>query len=338
MAKKTASSSRRTSSKRTPRSKKTVKSKGLNLAKLTLGMFILVVLGYAGLAINEGRLVPEVIENLELPSFIDSETSGDSEPAEVKSEPKPKSNELDTAPAINVDAFDLYFTKAFDFMWPAYTTNEAIIERPYYTLRYSEEHEQAIWVAYKLSADSLKQEKFKRKDDFRKDPRVRTGSADLADYKGTGYDRGHLAPAADFSYDEFALSQTFYMSNMSPQNASFNRGIWKKLEDRVRDWTMDESILYVVTGPILNKKFSTIGSNAVSVPQYYYKIILDIEKPEIKAIAFLMKNEKSGESLETFAVSIDKIEELSGLDFFPSMPDDLEEILEGNVTISEWFN
>lgn len=338
MAKKTASSSRKTPPKRTSRSKKPVKSKGLNLGKLTLGMLILVVLGYAGLALNEGKLVPDVIENLELPSFIDSETSGNSEPIEVKEIPKPQGGELETAPSINVDAFDLYFTKAFDFMWPGYTTNEAIIERPYYTLRYSEEHEQALWVAYKLSADSLKQEKFKRKDDFRKDPRVRTGSAELADYKGTGYDRGHLAPAADFSYDEFALSQTFYMSNMSPQAASFNRGIWKKLEDQVRKWSMEDSEIYVVTGPILNKKFTTIGENKVSIPEYYYKVILDITKPEIKAIGFLLKNEKSGESLELFAVSIDKIEELSGLDFFPTMPDDLENKLERSVATSLWFN
>lgn len=337
MAKKTAPSSRKTPSKRAPRGKNRAKSKGINLGKFTLGMFILVVLGYAGLALYEGKLVPDVIENLELPSFIDSESSDEGTTGEVKDEPKPQGNEPDIAPVINVDAFDLYFTKAFDFMWPDYTTNEAIIERPYYTLRYSEEHEQAIWVAYKLSADSLKQEKFPRKDDFRKDPRVRTGSASLSDYKGTGYDRGHLAPAADFSYDEFALSQTFYMSNMSPQDASFNRGVWKKLEEQVRKWSMEDSDIYVVTGPILNKQFTTIGENKVSIPEYYYKIVLDINKPEIKAIAFLLKNEKSGESLETFTVTIDKIEELSGLDFFPTMPDDLEDILEGNVTKSLWF-
>lgn len=338
MAKKTASSSRKTPSKRAPRANKRVKSKGINLGKLTLGMFILVVLGYGGLALYEGKLVPDAIENIELPSFNDKKVSGDSTPNEIKDKSTPQGGETDLAPSINVDAFDLYFTKAFDFMWPEYTTNEAIIERPYYTLRYSEEHEQAIWVAYKLSADSLKQEKFPRKDDFIKDPRVRTGSANLEDYKGSGYDRGHLAPAADFSYDGFALSQTFYMSNMSPQDASFNRGVWKKLEEQVREWSMENTDIYIVTGPILNKVFTTIGKNKVSIPEYYYKIILDITKPEIKAIAFLLKNEKSDESLETFTVTIDKIEELSGLDFFPSIPDDLEDILEGNITKSLWFN
>ena len=125
---------------------------------------------------------------------------------------------------------------------------------------------------------------------------------------------------------------------MSPQDASFNRGVWKKLEEQVREWSMENTDIYIVTGPILNKVFTTIGKNKVSIPEYYYKIILDITKPEIKAIAFLLKNEKSDESLETFTVTIDKIEELSGLDFFPSIPDDLEDILEGNITKSLWFN
>ena len=212
------------------------------------------------------------------------------------------------------------------------------MKRPYYTLRYSEEHEQANWVAYQIYADSLKLEKFKRKDNFRTDPRVKTGSATLADYKGSGFDRGHLAPAADFSYSEFALSQSFFMSNMSPQNPSFNRGIWKKLEDKVRGWTMDFGHLYVVTGPVLNKSFETTGDNMVSIPELYYKIILDIDKPDLKAIAFLMNNEKSGEELTTFVVTIDEIEVLTGLDFFPSISDELEAILESSTSTTDWFS
>ncbi len=339
MAKRTTSPKKKPTARRSSKSRKQVKGKGFSAGKFTLGMLVLVILGYAGLALNEGRLVPEALENIELPSFSDDEIESTSETEEPVEEPDNRPSEPDgeDTPTVNLEGFDLYFTAAFDFMWPAYKADEAIIERPYYTLRYSEPHEQATWVAYKLSADSLKQEKFKRKDDFRKDPRVRTGSAELSDYKGQGYDRGHLAPAADFSYDEFALSQTFYMSNMSPQAPSFNRGIWKKLEDQVRDWSMENSEIYVVTGPVLNKNFKTIGDNKVSVPEYYYKVILDIKKPEIKAIAFLMKNEKSSAALSSFVVSIDQIEKLTGLDFFPTMPDDLERILESSTETNTWF-
>ena len=138
-----------------------------------------------------------------------------------------------------------------------------------------------------------------------------------------------LPPAADFSYDEFALSQSFFTEQYEPTGTWLNnRGIWKKLEDQVRTWAMEDEKLYVVTGPVLDKSFKTIGENEVSVPEYYYKIVLDIEKPEVKAIAFLMKNESSSASLESFTVSIDRIETLTGLDFFPGLPDDMEALLE----------
>lgn len=317
---------------------------GSGFGRFLLGVLILVGLAYGAFALKEGKLVPDVIRDFSLqkkqteapktelprPATIEQEPSKSSEPTAV-----PESVE-EEAP-FDFEAFDLYFTSAFDFAWPSYSTTDAIIERPYYTLRYSEEHEQAMWVAYKLVADSLARPSFERKDDFREDPRVRTGSASLTDYKGSGFDRGHLAPAADFSYDEFALSQSFYMSNMSPQDPSFNRGVWKKLEDQVRDWAKENQAVYVVTGPVLGKKLKTIGRNEVSVPEYYYKIVLDIEKPEVKAIAFLMKNEKSSAELENFVVSIDELEKLTQLDFFPSMPDELENALEKAITPQKWF-
>lgn len=328
--------------KTTAKKKSTGKSgkkggKGFSLARFSMYMILIIVLGYGGLAIWEGRLFPESFDNIELPTFgDDDDTSGDTDkPVTPDTEETPSSDSGKST--LDFDSFDLYFTKAFDFAWPAYTTDQAVIERPYYTLRYSEPHEQAIWVAYTLAADSLRQQKHDRKNDFRKDPRVRTGSAELADYKGSGYDRGHLAPAADFSYNDFALSQSFYLSNMSPQDPSFNRGIWKKLEDKVRDWAMENEYIYVVTGPVLNKSFKTIGANEVSIPEYYYKIVLDIRKPEIKMIGFLIKNEKSSANLQTFVVTIDSIESLTGLDFFPGMPDDMEDDLEAAIMTNSWF-
>ena len=109
------------------------------------------------------------------------------------------------------------------------------------------------------------------------------------------------------------------------------------MEEQVREWAKKNQAVYVVTGPILNKKFKTIGKNQVSVPEYYYKIVLDIEKPEIKAIAFLMKNEKSSAELSSFVVTIDQIEALTQLDFFPSLPDDLENALESQKSANRWF-
>ena len=292
--------------KKVIRKNTTTKKKKISLGKISLFLGIITVLGYGALLFFEGGL-------------LDNAT-----PAAKPSKP-------------NLEVFDLYFTKAFDFAWPAYATEETIIERPYYTLRYSEEHEMALWVAYQLSSDSLAKEKFPGKGDYRKDPRIKTGSAESSDYKKSGFDRGHLAPAADFSYSEFALSSTFYMSNISPQVPAFNQGIWKKLEEQVRDWADEHHTLYVVTGPVFDKPYKTIGKNDVSVPEYFYKVILDIKKPGIKAIAFLIKNEGSEEALETFAVTIDTLEKLTGLDFFPAISDELEEILEKELFTAQWF-
>ena len=332
MAKKKASvSNRGTARRKTTTGRKGQKS-GFSLWKFSLGLIILIGLGYGYLAIKEEKLIPSFFDE-EVPLVTPEQVKPKQEIPKTQKNTPQQTKET----AVDFDTYDLYFTKAFDFAWPAYETNQIIIERPYYTLRYSEEHEQAMWVAYALFADSLRQNTFERKDDFREDTRVKTGSASLKDYKGSGYDRGHLAPAADFSYDEFALSQSFYMSNMSPQDGSFNRGVWKKLEEQVRDWAMDNDQIYVVTGPVLNKKFKTIGTNGVSVPEYYFKIVLDMRKPDIKAIAFLMKNEKSSADLTTFVVTIDSIEKLTGLDFFPEISDQLENALEGSIMTSRWF-
>lgn len=228
-----------------------------------------------------------------------------------------------------------------------------------YTICYREEYEQPEWAAYTLTGEKLVKNA-SRKDNFRPDPEISTGSASLADYKGSGYDRGHLAPAADFSYSEDAMSGSFYLSNMSPQNGSFNRGIWAKLEAAVRDWAGETLITYVVTGPVLEKpanEYGFIGANEVSVPEYYYKALLFVYEDNAKvpaaltaagassdallsattsdgqqvwlyAAGYLLPNEKSGADLASFMVSIDDIEARTGLDFFSLLPDVYEDALE----------
>ena len=219
---------------------------------------------------------------------------------------------------------------------PLLAGNDEIIEHSYYTLAYNEQHEQADWVFYKLEAEYLQVKSNERKDNFREDPFVSTGSAALKDYKGSGYDRGHLLPAADMSWSEAALSETFFMSNMSPQAPSFNRGIWKKLETQVRDWALQHDDLYVVTGPVLQQGLATIGENAVSVPPFYYKVILDYNPPEYKGIGFVMANEKLIGDLGTYAVTIDSVEVLTGIDFFYSLPDDFEAQVESSIDLVLW--
>jgi endonuclease G, mitochondrial len=210
------------------------------------------------------------------------------------------------------------------------------IEHTFYTLSYNEEFEQADWVMYRLPASYLTLEKNKRKDNFRIDSLVSTGSATLKDYKSSGYDRGHLCPAADMSWSVDALSETFFMSNMSPQKPRFNRGIWKKLEMQVRKWALGNEELFIVIGPVFNEILGTIGVNEVAVPRYYYKIILDYKQPEIKAIAFVMENKKLTGAVFDYAVTIDSVEALTNIDFFSLIPDHLEDSLESSFNVVSW--
>jgi endonuclease G len=205
-----------------------------------------------------------------------------------------------------------------------------------YALAYEEEHEQPKWVAYHLTRDEV-YGVHERQDNFRADPSISTGSAELDDYRGSGYDRGHLIPAADQTWTEEAMSDSFYMSNMSPQEPAFNRGIWADLEAAVRTMAVTEGSVYVVTGPVLTDgPYKQIGEQGVSVPEYYYKAILDYQEPEYKAIGFLLPNKGSDEDLESFATSIDELEKRTSIDFFPQLPDDQENILESEFAVADW--
>ena len=139
--------------------------------------------------------------------------------------------------------------------------------------------------------------RFSRSDNFRADPEVRTGSASDADYRRSGYDRGHLAPAADMGWSSQTMSESFYYSNMSPQVPEFNRGIWKRLEEQVRNWAVELDTIYVVTGPVLSGNMSAIGLNKVTVPNYYYKAVLYLHDNDSRMIGFIMPNGSSKDEL-----------------------------------------
>ncbi len=230
--------------------------------------------------------------------------------------------------------------KGKDYYLPTSNTGQ-IVKHQYYTLSYSEEHEQPEWVAYEMTKAQRQGQKVRRKDNFRPDTKVKTKSAARSDYKRSGYDRGHLVPAGDMNFNEQAMSESFYMSNMSPQVRNFNGGIWRELEEQTRDWVYKYKHLYVVSGPVLTvRPIERIGRNKVSVPRSYYKVLLDITKPEMKGIGFIMDNEVSDRHLSEYAVTIDEVESLTGIDFFPDLlSPDQERQLEGNVEIDRWtFN
>ena len=213
---------------------------------------------------------------------------------------------------------------------------DTIVEREGYALGYIEKHEQPAWVQYIMTAEEVSLRAAKRRNNFRPDPEIPTGSATPQDYSRSGYDRGHLAPAADMSFSVQTMSESFYMSNMSPQTPQFNRGVWSRLEKQVRHFATKEKRIVVVTGPILpSEKTITIGTNRVTVPEYYYKVIYDTTPPE-KMIGFVLPNKGSSADLRTFAVTVDRVEELTGLDFFCTVPQPKQEQLEQTITVENW--
>ena len=218
---------------------------------------------------------------------------------------------------------------------PAHTNHDLIICHTAYCLSYNSKHKQANWVAYELT-DFETHALVKRKNHFQPDPLLTSNSSALSDYKKSGYDRGHLAPSADMTWSEKTMNESFYLTNISPQNQSYNRGIWNDLEEKVREYARDNKQVQVVTGPILVDGLPTIGENKVAVPRYFYKALLDYSQPSIKAIAFLMKNEPSNESLSHFVISIDSLEKISGIDFFPLIPDNDEIKLEKEKCYTCW--
>jgi len=225
----------------------------------------------------------------------------------------------------------IVFTADFNLPFPL--AEHQVLMRPFYTLSYSQEHEQADWVAYKMLPfpDSLS---VKRKDAFRPDPLIEGGSATLEDYKKSGYDRGHLAPAKAMSFSKESMKESFFMSNMSPQVPMFNRGIWRFLEAQVYDWSKESDSLYVVTGPVLDNPLGSIGENEVSIPRSYFKTIVRFKDGNTTGIGFLLKNEKSSQPYFDFVTSIDSIEQVTGINFYAQFPDELQNRVEANKKVS----
>ena len=146
-----------------------------------------------------------------------------------------------------------------------------------------------------------------------------------------------MAPAADFRWSFDAMNDTFYLSNMCPQTHAFNAGIWSDLEEAIRSIAYEDETIYVVTGPVLTDgPYETIGENNVAVPKYFYKVVLDYSAPTVKAIGFILPHENSKEPLSYFAVTVDEVEEKTGLDFFPLLPDEEEERLESSLDTTLW--
>ena len=220
---------------------------------------------------------------------------------------------------------------------PAYDKNDEVIRRTAYTVSYNHETKIPKWVAWHLTADHV-DGSLKRKDfDFTDDMSVVDPKGYKSDYYRSGYTRGHMCPAGDNKWSAKAMQECFLMTNMCPQTAGLNSGLWNSLEKSCRTWAQRYGDVYIVCGPVLLKgSHHTIGRNKVVVPEAFFKVILCM-KGKPKAIGYVVRNEsQKGKKRNEFVNSVDEVERITGIDFFPSLPDDVEDEVERQCNPADW--
>lgn len=216
---------------------------------------------------------------------------------------------------------------------PAPTPDGDVVRHKAYALDYAADYGQARWVLHRVLG---KGGNAKRSNKFMPDPLV-AKSPLPSDYTRSGYDRGHMAPAGDFKYDQEATNESFYMTNMSPQDHALNIGLWNDIEEQVRRWAKKRGSLVVVTGPVLRPGLPAIGRSVkVAVPERYFKIVYDPARQQ--AIAFLVENRNYPQTdLPTVTTSVDDVERATGLDFFARLPEATQRAIEARHEPDDWF-
>lgn len=214
--------------------------------------------------------------------------------------------------------------------------SDVVAARERYVVGFNDRTHCPDWTMHRVSAANLRGPKTKRTDDFRHDPQV-PRSAELADYKGSGWSRGHMVPAADVKSSPKAMSESFLLSNIVPQDSRNNSGAWNRIEETVRRWTRSEDRLWVITGPVYDaaKPPRTIGATGVRVPDAIFKVVLD-ETPPRKMIAFLVANADTKARPRELVTSVDAVEKVTGFDFFSKLPIDEQVELESKSDFDKW--
>ncbi len=213
--------------------------------------------------------------------------------------------------------------------------SDLILSRTGFSIGYSQKYRQAIWVSYILSAKQLSGKQVPRSNVFQVDPAIDYNPVQPQDYVKTGYDRGHLAPAADMAYSVETMQHSFLMTNISPQLPGCNRGIWKRVENQIRRWAVKEKNLYIITGPLFADNNKMLGKTELPVPYAFYKIILT-RTPPMKMIAFIIPNQTTKRRIHSFVVTVDYVEKVTGYDFFSNLPDEIENELEASAHFYDW--
>lgn len=214
---------------------------------------------------------------------------------------------------------------------PAKLTDRAeqILKRTGYMVSFNKDMRLPNWVAWHLTAEHATGSSKRDGIKFEEDTDVPSPRATHADYIRSGFDRGHMCPAGDNKWSDKAMKESFLMTNICPQHPNLNRGDWNEMENACRDWAKEYGDLIVIAGPIFyNQNHKKIGKNKVVVPEAFFKVVLTLGDDEPKAVGFIYKNNKGNRSKDSYVNSVDDVERITGIDFFPALPDDIENKIE----------
>lgn len=220
--------------------------------------------------------------------------------------------------------------------WKTTTTHQQI-KNLGYTSSYNTSYGIPNWVAYELTRSEAASHEAERTNKFQADPKVIGKSASNSDYKGSGYDKGHMAPAADMKWSKTVMEQSFYFTNICPQAPGLNRGAWKDLEEEIREWAIRDSALVIICGPLFTKEpIKYIPETHVAIPDAYFKVVCSPYTEEARAIAFVFPNNKASKHPREYVVTIDSVEKMTGMDFLSQLPDEIENEIEKTSNYTHW--
>ena len=223
---------------------------------------------------------------------------------------------------------------------PQLSDDDFLVEHTGFALSFDMETNCPRWVAWELTGEEVETKAVVRGNDFRGDPLVPASHrVEASDYRESGYDRGHMCPAGDMKWSSRSMSDCFYMSNICPQVGELNRRWWEHLESACRRWARREGSVYICCGPLFksSRRQKTIGGNVrARVPNGFFKVVLSLREGAEKAIGFVYSNRDSRQPMDSAVCTVDSVEMLTGLDFFPLLPDSLEDRVEATSNLANW--
>ena len=195
------------------------------------------------------------------------------------------------------------------------------------------------WVAYELTEEETRGTVRRPSNSpFQQDPAYKGKQPDRSDYSRSGWDKGHLMPCADSKWSEQVMLESFYFTNICPQSHNLNKYEWNNLEIKCREWARKYGAIDIVCGPLYDSPTltRTIGRNRVWIPDGFFKVVMCRSKQQPKAIGFLFRNDGKKVSLESVVRTVDEIERITGIDFYPALDDDVENVIEAEADLSDW--